>query len=144
MKEINEKLLKKLAEIQCTDREIACCLEVSEKRLVKSYRDQIDGWRHAGKCSLRRAQWLKALSGDSVMLRHLGKVYLGQRDEITMTSEEPQVRKLLALWEKQPVDSARTDTSAKNSPEIAYEDDLYVNRTVSCKKTVDVRAETIG
>ena len=144
MKDINEKLLKKLAEIQCTDREIACCLEVSEKRLLKSYQQQIEDWRHAGKCSLRRAQWLKALSGDSVMLRHLGKVYLGQRDEVTMTSEEPQVRKLLAFWEKQPLNSATTGTTANNSPEIAYKDDLYVNRTISCPKTVDVRAEITG
>lgn len=109
-KEVNEKLLKKLAEMQCTDVEIASCLEIDLKTLQRRYAPILPMWREGGKCSLRRAQWLKAMSGDTNMLKHLGKVYLGQRDELVVSTEEPQVRKLLSIWESRNLKKGKTPT----------------------------------
>ena len=51
------------------------------------------------KSSLRKAQWKLALSGNTSMLIFLGKIYLGQRNEISFASSEPEVRALLERWE---------------------------------------------
>ncbi len=84
--DIDEKLLKSLCDIQCTNSEISAIIGVSVDTLARRYADKIIEWREAGKSSLRRAQWRKALyndaEGDTVMLKHLGKVYLKQGDEV--------------------------------------------------------------
>ena len=110
-KDVDEKLLKKLAQMQCTDIELASCLEIDLRTLQRRYAALLPMWREGGKCSLRRAQWIKAMSGDSNMLKHLGKVYLNQRDELVVSTEEPQVRKLLTLWETRNFRKEKTPTT---------------------------------
>jgi hypothetical protein len=90
-KELDEKLIADLASIQCTNEEIAAIVDCSVDTLSRRFADLIEKNRKAGHCSLRRSQWVKALkghSGDTVMLKHLGKVYLGQGDEPTTTSQQ--------------------------------------------------------
>ena len=89
---ISEREVKKLAEMQCTLEEISNFFEVSEDTIERKFADKIIRWRKAGHCSLRRSQWIKGLeghSGDTVMLKHLGKCYLGQGEEAQDKSQQP-------------------------------------------------------
>ena len=97
---LNEKLLKDLAEIQCTMKEIASICGCSVDTLERKYADVIQHGRDHGKRSLRRAQYLKALEGNPVMLIWCGKHYLDQKESVTLLgTQEPEVRKLLQRWE---------------------------------------------
>jgi len=84
MKAIDQDLIKRLAQIQCTHAEIAQVVGCSESHIDKRYGPQIAEWREAGKASLRRKQWEKAMDGNIVMLIWLGKQYLGQSDKQTV------------------------------------------------------------
>jgi len=110
--EIDEDMVKKLCEIQCTNREIASVIGVDVSTIERRFAGQLQGWRFFGHSSLRRGQWRKALyddaEGDTVMLKHLGKVYLGQGDDST----EFQQR---TLFEK--FDAEMTKTSSISKPE---------------------------
>lgn len=89
-KEIDEKVVRKLCEIQCTDLEIAAFFEVDVSTIERRFAGQLYGWRYFGHSSLRRAQWKKGVEdGDTVMLKHLGKVFLKQGDEPTASSQQP-------------------------------------------------------
>lgn len=97
---LNEKLIKDLAEIQCTMKEIASICGCSVDTLERKYAEVIKHGRDHGKRSLRRAQYLKALEGNPAMLIWLGKHYLDQKECVQLLgSQEPEVRKLLQRWE---------------------------------------------
>ena len=49
--------------------------------LVKDFGKIIEKGKDAGKKSIRRAQWDKAINGDTRMQIFLGKQYLGQKDK---------------------------------------------------------------
>lgn len=69
-----------LAEIGCTDREIARWFDIDENTLRYNFSDILEKGRDSIKHSLRRAQLKLALSGNAVMLIWLGKNLLGQSD----------------------------------------------------------------
>jgi hypothetical protein len=99
-KELDEEQIRELAAIQCTNKEIAAVMRCSTDTLERNYAAAINEEREAGKKSLRRAQWDKAVKdGNPALLIWLGKHYLGQRDELSLVTEEPQVRSLLKKWE---------------------------------------------
>ena len=79
-KTIDRDLVYKLACIQCTPDEIAEVVGTSPETLKKRFGDLLEKGKQAGKKSLRRAQWDKALNGDTRMQIFLGKQYLGQKD----------------------------------------------------------------
>lgn len=88
--DLDPELIRKLAQIQCTHAEIAQVVGCSESHIDKKYGPQIAEWREAGKASLRRKQWEKAMDGNIVMLIWLGKQYLGQSDRtISDSTFEP-------------------------------------------------------
>jgi hypothetical protein len=97
-KELDVDILRELANIQCTDTEIAAVMRCDVATL-KNFSEIIKEGRDEGKTSLRRAQFKKALEGNPAMLIWLGKFYLGQKEEINFTSSEPDVRALLEKWE---------------------------------------------
>jgi hypothetical protein len=100
IKVIDEKLIKDLAEIQCTMGEISTICGCSIDTLERRYAGVIKEGREHGKRSLRRAQYLKALEGNPAMLIWLGKHYLDQKESVTLLgTQEPEVRKLLQRWE---------------------------------------------
>lgn len=76
-----------LAEIQCTDAEIAALLDVSpdwvarKKAQDPNFSSRIEKGRERGKESLRRKQYKLAQKGHPTMLIWLGKQVLGQRDK---------------------------------------------------------------
>lgn len=82
--ELDYKTIEGLAQIQCTQDEIANVLNVSVRTLQRDekfchlYKKGIEN----GKASLRRLQWKSAQSGDRTMLIWLGKQYLNQKDNI--------------------------------------------------------------
>ena len=50
-------------------------------------------------------QWKKAMDGSVPMLIWLGKHLLGQRDVVELTTNQPEVKKLLDYWETAKIDS---------------------------------------
>lgn len=76
-----------LAQIGCTDREIAQWFDVDENTLRYNFSDIMQKGREDLKHSLRRAQLKLALSGNATMLIWLGKQVLSQRDNPTNTEE---------------------------------------------------------
>jgi hypothetical protein len=99
-KEMDEERIKDLAAIQCTMSEIAAIMHCTVETLENNYLDIIKNAREGGKESLRRAQWKKAVyEGHPTMLIWCGKFYLDQKEQISFTSNEPDVRALLDRWE---------------------------------------------
>lgn len=90
---IRKEVFESLCGIQCTRAEILAVLNVSKDTLLRwckaTYGTDFETiWsekREGGKASLRRAQWQKAIDGDSTMLIWLGKQLLDQADKKTVT-----------------------------------------------------------
>lgn len=97
-KQIDYGLVEKLAQIQCTQKEIASVLGMSERTLQKDekFMEVFNDCKEKGKASLRRIQWRHAEKSAS-MAMFLGKQYLGQRDNLEVTNETEinKVRELL-------------------------------------------------
>ena len=83
-KKIDYELVKKLAEIQCTQEEIGNILDISVRTLQrdKEFCRIFNMSTENGKMSLKRWQFKRAEQGSDRMLIWLGKQYLGQRDVI--------------------------------------------------------------
>ena len=97
-KEIDYDLVKKLAEIQCTQEEISSILDISVRTLQrdKEFCRIFNMSRENGKMSLKRWQFKRAEQGSDRMLIWLGKQYLGQRDVIESNNTH-EVEDLSAL-----------------------------------------------
>ena len=95
-KEINWKQLYSLCEIQCTQEEIASVLDICVDTIDTRCKEEHElsfseiYKKHAekGKKSLRRAQFSKAIEGNTTMLVWLGKQYLGQRDKTELSGPD--------------------------------------------------------
>jgi hypothetical protein len=96
---VDDRQVLELAKIGCTMAEIAAVVGTSVDTLERRFAETIRAGREMGRSSLRRAQWKLALSGNASMLMFLGKFYLGQKDELVFSSNEPDVRALLEHWE---------------------------------------------
>lgn len=97
-KEIDYSAVEKLANIQCTQEEIASFLGISTRTLQRDeqFMKLFNKGRESGKMSLRRIQWKHAEKSAS-MAMFLGKQYLGQRDnvEVSNTDDMNKVKELL-------------------------------------------------
>ena len=80
VKEIDEDLLYKLAQIHCTMKEMVDIIGVSEDTLKRRYAGIIDKGKAEGKMRLRRKQIEVAMSGNPAMLIFLGKCLLAQSE----------------------------------------------------------------
>lgn len=82
-KEIDYATVEKLANIQCTQEEIASFLGISTRTLQRDeqFMELFNKGRESGKMSLRRIQWKHAEKSASMAI-WLGKQYLGQKDII--------------------------------------------------------------
>lgn len=98
-KEIDYVTVEKLANIQCTQEEIASFLGISSRTLLRDekFKELFARGRENGKMSLRRIQW-KHAEKSVPMAIWLGKQYLGQRDnvEVSNTDELNKVKELLS------------------------------------------------
>ena len=87
-KEIDYVTVEKLANIQCTQDEIASFLGISTRTLQRDeqFMELFNRGRENGKMSLRRMQW-KHAEKSVPMAIWLGKQYLGQRDKVEYTDD---------------------------------------------------------
>ena len=87
-KEIDYTTVEKLANIQCTQDEIASFLGISTRTLQRDeqFMELFNRGRENGKMSLRRMQW-KHAEKSVPMAIWLGKQYLGQRDKVEYTDD---------------------------------------------------------
>ena len=96
--EIDYVTVEKLANIQCTQEEIASFLGISSRTLLRDekFKELFAKGRENGKMSLRRIQW-KHAEKSATMAIWLGKQYLGQKDniEVANTDELNKVKELL-------------------------------------------------
>ena len=96
--EIDYTTVEKLANIQCTQEEIASFLGISSRTLLRDekFKELFAKGRENGKMSLRRIQW-KHAEKSATMAIWLGKQYLGQKDniEVANTDELNKVKELL-------------------------------------------------
>jgi hypothetical protein len=87
MIDVNVKMVRKLAELQCTQAEAAAFFGITVgrfARLLKQYPALKYAWQHGlevGKISLRRLQWAHAVKNPAMAI-HLGKNILGQSDKV--------------------------------------------------------------
>jgi len=80
-KKVDVEVLKKLCEIQCTQKEMAYILGVSVDTLHRNYKEDINLGKTLGKVTLRRAQWRNAIEKNNVTMQiWLGKNVLNQTD----------------------------------------------------------------
>ena len=87
-KEIDYTTVEKLANIQCTQDEIASFLGISTRTLQRDeqFMELFNRGRENGKMSLRRIQWRHAEKSVPMAI-WLGKQYLGQRDKVEYTDD---------------------------------------------------------
>lgn len=96
-KDLDWKKIEALCQIQCTQEEICTVMEIHPDNLCLAAKREYDStfadlfkkWREGGRCSLRRAQWKKALEGNPALLIWMGKQVLGQKDLIETSNLEP-------------------------------------------------------
>jgi hypothetical protein len=92
--EIPLATVEQLAQLGCTNKEIAAQFGVSE-RTIESRRQEPDfreAWDRGvakGNISLRRKQFAQAMAGDRTMLIWLGKQRLGQKDKVSNEHSGP-------------------------------------------------------
>ncbi|MHB0998200.1 MAG: hypothetical protein ACYC27_03060 [Armatimonadota bacterium] len=92
MKQLDYESIEKLAIIQCSEEEIAAFFnltfdewsELKDKDV--DLQSALDRGYEQGKISLRRRQWKTAESGNTTMLIWLGKQYLNQSDQKTVSN----------------------------------------------------------
>jgi hypothetical protein len=95
-----------LAKIHCTLKEMASILFTSVSVLETHFSDIIEMGLDEGNKSLRRAQYDRALAGSVPLLIWLGRIWLHQREEVNISSVEPEVKALMRKFDS----LARTDT----------------------------------
>jgi hypothetical protein len=84
--------VQKLAQLGCTNKEMADFFGCSADLLEKSYSEFLTKGRAEQKIRLRQLQWKSAQNGNVTMQIFLGKNMLGQQDKIEQTeNEEPLV-----------------------------------------------------
>lgn len=102
-KEIDYILAEKLANIMCTQEEIATMFDCDVRTLQRDeeFCRVFKKGKENGKMSLRRNQW-KLSEKNTAMAIWLGKQYLGQRDTNNAdVSNEEALKRLDALLEEQ-------------------------------------------
>lgn len=96
---IDEEKLKLLAQVGCTQEEIAAALGCSVDTLKRNYAESIKTGMLLFKVSVRREQFRLLKAGNATMGVWLGKQVLGQRDQLRIGSEEDAPLRVNALRE---------------------------------------------
>ena len=78
---IDVNILSSLAQIGCTQEEMASVVGISARTLQRNYAEIVDKNREKGKASLRKKMWDKAVKKDNTHMQiWLSKNYLGMKD----------------------------------------------------------------
>ena len=88
---LDEDLILKLAQIHCTDREIAAIVGCSVDTLDRRYAELISKGKEQGKMTLRRNLWQLANKGNLSACIWLSKQHLGMRDKFDVDQNATNV-----------------------------------------------------
>lgn len=95
--EEQEDMIRRLAEIHCTQSEIAYVMKVSVDSIQRHAKDIMAEGKAQGKVKLRRAQWRNAIEDNNTTMQiWLGKNILGQTDQ--PLNDESSI---ILPWEKE-------------------------------------------
>jgi len=86
-KAIDKDIVYRLACLMCSYDEIGGIFGVTGGYIQNKFKKIVELGRAKGKESLRKAQWEKALAGDTRLLMFLGKNYLAQSDSGEQTED---------------------------------------------------------
>ena len=88
---IDVNILSSLAQIGCTQEEMASVVGISARTLQRNYAEIVDKNREKGKASLRKKMWDKAVTKDNTNMQiWLSKNYLNMKDRsVTENVNEP-------------------------------------------------------
>jgi hypothetical protein len=90
--ELDTDMLIKLAELQCTHREIAYVMNCSTDTLKRNYADHIDKGYAQGKIKLRRAMFRNAVENDNAVVQiFLSKNILGYQNDPALKGEDNDI-----------------------------------------------------
>ncbi len=113
-RELDYELIKKLASMEHTEKEIAAIVDAdytwlsnrknTDELLVQALEDGYE----IGKSSLRRKQWDIAMSGNVTMCIWLGKQYLKQSDQNTISGNKEAPLEVKIDYSKLSIDDLRT------------------------------------
>lgn len=106
-KVIDFKMLDRLCEIQCTIDEICSVLDVTDATLNARCQERFgcdfsvyyEQRRSHGKVSLRRMQYIKAMSGNTTLLMWLGKQWLGQAEKTQLSGDKEKPLSVMVVYE---------------------------------------------
>lgn len=87
---VNVKMLRALAEIQCTLAEMAAVLGVSVDTLTRNYAEIIKSGQESGKSSLRRSMFKAAQGGNVTAQIWLSKQHLGMKDKTEFSGDRAE------------------------------------------------------
>ena len=113
-RELDYELIKNLASIQCTEKEIASAINAdyswlsARKGKDELLRQAIEDGYNIGKMSLRRKQWEIANSGNVTMCIWLGKQYLKQSDHNTISGDKEAPIEIKLDYGKLSTDELKT------------------------------------
>lgn len=96
----DRKKVIELSELQMQDHDIAAYIGRPLEQVKKIFRYDVDLSRLKGQVKLLKAQFDKALSGNTNMLIWLGKHYLNQREDVHLNTLEPECRLLFEQIER--------------------------------------------
>jgi hypothetical protein len=85
-KPVDGRLVRQLAALMCSAKDIATAVGCSVDTLERRFSDETAKGRAEGRTTLRRRQWEAAMSGNAALLIFLGKNLLGQTDRTDITS----------------------------------------------------------
>jgi hypothetical protein len=113
-RELDYELIKRLASLQCTEKEIAATIDADYSWLsARKGKDELlqqaleDGYE-VGKTSLRHKQWEIANSGNVTMCIWLGKQYLKQSDHNTISGDKEAPLEVKIDYSKLSIDELKT------------------------------------
>ena len=92
LKEIDGEQVFKLAKLGCTQAEIGEFFGCADTTISGRFREEFQLGKAASRISLRRMQFKKAHAGCTTMLIHLGKQWLGQAEQLNITSDGKPVQ----------------------------------------------------
>lgn len=113
-KEVNIDVVRALANVGCTQEEIAAECGCSVDTLIRRFREELDVGTLKGNISIRRAQFNKAVKKeDTTMLIWLGKVRLKQKEP-----ENSNDNSLIVQFFKHIDEMAKCSISAPSNLEV--------------------------
>lgn len=114
LRELDYELIKRLAALQCTEKEICAAIEANyswfsdRKSHDELLQEALEDGYEVGKTSLRRKQWDIANQGNVTMCIWLGKQYLKQSDHNTISGDKEAPLEVKIDYSKLSIDELRT------------------------------------